>query len=88
MWNHRISDLLQRLNAPYARCMKRALVMAMMLPDEPHLELVMGVRPGEPTLGHAWLEADGEVLLEGFAAHDSPYVTIRRLRVAPYQKRA
>jgi len=85
-WNHRISRVLSHLNAPYARCMKRALVLAMMLADEHDLDLVIGVRPDDPSDGHAWIERGGEVLLERFTAQSSPYVEIRRLRVAPFEE--
>lgn len=87
LWNHRISRVLSRLHAPYARCMKRALVLAMMLADEHELDLVIGVRPDDPSEGHAWLERDGRVLLERFTAQSSPYIEIRRLHVAPFEKR-
>jgi len=59
--------------------------MAMMLRTARELQLVIGVTPRVPTLGRAWLEADGEVLLEDFTVADAPYVVIRRLDVASHR---
>ena len=82
-WNYRISKLLILVNAPYALCMKRSLVMAMMLEGEQDLWLVMGILAEDHLQGHAWLELNGVPLCESFVKADCPYIEIRRLYVRP-----
>ena len=80
-WNQRISACLQHFNAPYSKCMKRALVMAMMLGNRHNLKLVIGMQPNEPTVGHAWLELCGEIVAEKYDAVATTYVPIKYLAV-------
>jgi len=80
-WNFRISRVLTAFSAPYSRCMKRALIMALMLGKQNELYYLIGVEKENPLTGHAWLELNREVVFEDFTRANSPFTEVRRMRV-------
>lgn len=80
-WNLRISKLLMAAGAPYAKCMKRCLVIAHLMPVGSSLEMVIGIVPGENQEGHAWLEIDGKMVAEIFDPDNEPFREILRFPI-------
>lgn len=80
-WNQRISRVLTRVNAPYARCMKRCYVLTILLTGRRDLDFVIGVMPGMEGEGHAWLEQGGKVIADSFDREKTPFHEIMRFSV-------
>ncbi len=64
VWNIRLGKLVSLFGSKYTLCMKRAFVLAILIPRDERFFYRIAINKAEPKEGHAWLELNNIAVCE------------------------